>query len=88
MNCDDVCMCVVNKYFEFLEYVSESVYFDLKYGEIYLTPTAGSVCLCGVCSHWSACEVVVVPYVVGMVVAVTEMHVLSPVLHVCLQRVC
>ena len=37
LNCDDVCMCVVNKQFELLEFVSESVY-------------AGPVCLCGVSS--------------------------------------
>ena len=49
-----------------------------------LTFTAGSVCLCGVCSPWSVCEVVVVPYVVGAVVAVTVMHVLLFVLHVLL----
>ena len=29
MNCDDVCMCAVNKQFELLEFVSESVYVDL-----------------------------------------------------------
>ena len=50
LNCDDVCMCVVNKQFEVLEFVSESVYVDLQYDEIYLTFTAGSVCLCGVSS--------------------------------------
>ena len=50
LNCDDVCMCVVNKQFEPLEFVSESVYVDLQYDEIYLTFTAGSVCLCGVSS--------------------------------------
>ena len=43
LNCDDVCMCVVNKQFE-------SVYVDLQYDEIYLTFTAGPVCLCGVSS--------------------------------------
>ena len=48
LNCDDVCMCVVNKYFEPLEFVSGSVYVDLQYDEISLTFTAGSVCLCGV----------------------------------------
>ena len=47
LNCDDVCMCVVNKQFELLEFVSESVYVDLQY-EISLT--AGPVCLCGVSS--------------------------------------
>ena len=28
-----------------------SVYVDLKYNEMSLSFTAGSVCLCGVCSH-------------------------------------
>ena len=50
LNCDDVCMCVVNKQLELLEFVSESVYVDLQYDEISLTPTAGPVCLCGVSS--------------------------------------
>ena len=36
---------------------------------------------CG--SPWSVCEVVVVPYVVRVVVAVTVMHVLLFVLYVC-----
>ena len=30
MNCDDICMCVVNKQFE-LEFVFDSVYVDLQY---------------------------------------------------------
>ena len=47
LNCD-VCMCVVNKQFELLEFVSESVYIDLQYDEISLTFTIG--CLCGVSS--------------------------------------
>ena len=46
LNCDDVCMCIVIKQLELLE----SVYVDLQYDEISLTFTAGSVCLCGVCS--------------------------------------
>ena len=50
LNCDDVCMCIVNKQFELLEFVSESVYVDLQYDEISLTFTAGPVCLCGVSS--------------------------------------
>ena len=50
LNCDDICMCVVNKQFELLEFVFESVYVDLQYDEISLTFTAWSVCLCGVCS--------------------------------------
>ena len=45
-------MCVVNKQFELLEFLSESVYVDLQYGEISFTFTAGPVifilllCLC------------------------------------------
>ena len=50
MNCDDVCMGVVNKQFELLEFISESVYVDLQYDEISLTFTVGHVCLCGVSS--------------------------------------
>ena len=50
--------------------------------------TAGSVCLWGVCSAWSVCEVVVVLYVVSAVVAVTVMYVLLFVLHVCVLRGC
>ena len=48
LNCDDICMCVVNKKFELLEFVFNSVYIDLQYDEISLTFTAGFVCLCGV----------------------------------------
>ena len=51
LNCDDVCMCVVNKQFELLEFVFDSVYVDLQCDEIYLTFTAGSVSLCCVCGH-------------------------------------
>ena len=43
LNCDDVSMCVVNKNFELLEFVSESVYVDFQYDEISLTFTAGPV---------------------------------------------
>ena len=50
MNCGDVCMCVVNKQPELLEFVSESVHADLQHDEISLTFTAGPVCLCGVSS--------------------------------------
>ena len=46
LNGDDVCMCVVNKQFELLEFVFDSVYIDLQYDEISLTFTAGSVSLC------------------------------------------
>ena len=51
LNCDNLCMCVVNKQFELLEFVFESVYVGLQYDEISLTFTAGYVCLCGVYSH-------------------------------------
>ena len=83
LNCDDVCMCVVNKQFELLEFVSEPIYVDLQYDEISLTFIAGSMCLCGVSSPWSVCEVFGVPHVVSAAVAVTLMHVLLFVLHVC-----
>ena len=44
LNCDNICMCVVNKQFELFEFVFDSVYVvDLQYDEIYLTFTAGSV---------------------------------------------
>ena len=49
-NCDDVCMCVVNKQFELLEFVFESVSVDLQYDENSFIFTAGYVCLWGVCS--------------------------------------
>ena len=49
--CDDVFMCVVNKQFELLEIVFDSVYVYLQYDEISLTFTAGSVSLCCVCGH-------------------------------------
>ena len=51
LNCEDIGMCVVNMQFELLEFVFDSVYVDLQYGEIYLTFTDGSVSLCCVCSH-------------------------------------
>ena len=43
LNCDDICMCIVNKQFELLEFVFDSVYVDLQYDEISLTSTSGSV---------------------------------------------
>ena len=36
-------MCVVNKQFELLECIFDSIYVDLQYDEISLTFTAGSV---------------------------------------------
>ena len=44
-------MCVVNKQFELIEFVFDSVYVDLQYDEISLTFTPRSVSLCCVCSH-------------------------------------
>ena len=50
LNCD-ICICVVNKLFELLEFVFNSVYVDLQYDVISLTFTARYVSLCCVCSH-------------------------------------
>ena len=44
-------MFVVNKQFELLKVVFDSVDIDLQYDEISLTSTAGSVSLWCVCSH-------------------------------------
>ena len=43
LNCGYICMCVVIKQFERLEFVFESVYVDLHYDELSLTVTAGSM---------------------------------------------
>ena len=40
----------MNKQVDLLEFVFDSVYVDLQYDKIFLTFTAGYVCLCGVCS--------------------------------------
>ena len=50
-NCDDICMCVVNKQFELIEFVFDSLYVDVQYDEISLTFTVESVSLCCGCSH-------------------------------------
>ena len=34
LNCDDICLCVVNNQFELLEFVFGSIYVDLQYDEI------------------------------------------------------
>ena len=44
-------MCVVNKQFELLEFVFDSVYVHLQYDEISLSFTDGHVSLSCVCSH-------------------------------------
>ena len=73
-------MCVVNRHFELIEFVFNSVYVDLKYNEISLAFTAWSVwCLWSYGRPWPVCEIVSVPYV-G---AVTVIRVLLFVLHVC-----
>ena len=46
LDCDNICMCVVNKLFELLEFVFNSVYVDLKYNEIYLTFIVGGSVWC------------------------------------------
>ena len=71
LNCYDICMCVVNKQFELLEFVFDSVYVDLQYYEISLTFLLG-LCACVL----SVCEVYMVPCVVGAVVALTVMRAL------------
>ena len=38
LNCYDICMCVVNKQFELLEFVFDSVFVDLQYDDI--SPTS------------------------------------------------
>ena len=45
LKCDDIRMCVVNKQFEILGFVFDSVYVDLQYDGISLTSTAGPVSL-------------------------------------------
>ena len=48
LNCDDICMCVVNKQFEHLGFVLNSVYVDLKYNDIL------PLLLLGMCVMWSS----------------------------------
>ena len=62
LNCNDICICAVNKKFELLGLVFDSVYVDLQYHEIYLTFTAGSVSLCCVCSHVVVFGLYTIPY--------------------------
>ena len=49
LNSDAICMCVVNKQFELLELVLDSIYADLQYDEIFLSLLL--LGLCGVCSY-------------------------------------
>ena len=45
LNCDDVCMCVVNKQFEVLEFVSESVMLTCSMMR-FLSPLLLDLCVC------------------------------------------
>ena len=49
LNCDDVCMCVVNKQFELLEFVSESVYVDGTGDVIEMSVVRGVDGVCDMC---------------------------------------
>ena len=52
LDCDDICMCIANKQLEFLEFVFNSVYIDLKYNDISLLL---GLCDCVVCVvMWSS----------------------------------
>ena len=84
-------MCVVNKQFELLEFVFDSVYVDLQYDDISLTFTGGYVSLRCVCSHVVAFGLSVRLSWYAMfadMVAVTVMPVLLWVVHVCMLREC
>ena len=85
LNFDDICMCVVNKQFELIQFAFDSVYVDLQCGEIYLTFLA--LCMWSCDRPWSVGEVIVVPYLDAMV-AVTVKRVPLFLLHVCLLREC
>ena len=45
LNCDDICMCVVNKQFELPGFVFDSVFVDLQYDDISITLMLG-MCAC------------------------------------------
>ena len=58
LNCDDICICVVNKQFEHIVFFVNSVYVDLQYDEIPLSTMCSiplhlidicflTVCVCG-----------------------------------------
>ena len=94
LDCDDICMCVVNKHFELLEFVLISFMLTCSVcDEIYLTFTAGYVCLCGVYNHVVALglSMRLSRYPMSVILyerAVTVMRVLLFVLHVCMLRDC
>ena len=75
LNCDDICMCVVNKQLELLEF--DSVYVDLQYvlllgmcpcdvsvvlwsSLVCLLGCRDTLCGCGSCCECDACTVTVV----------------------------
>ena len=82
LNCDDICMCVVNKQFELLEFVL--IPFMLTCNIMRFL----SLLLLGLCAYvvsvviWSVCEHVLVPYMEA-VDAVTMMCVLMYCMRVC-----
>ena len=89
--CDIICMCVVNKQFELLEFFFITFLLTCSMMR-FLSLLLLGLCPCvvlsvGMWSFRSACEVVVVPYVEAVVV-VTVMRVSLVVLHVCLLREC
>ena len=86
LNCDDICMCVMNKQLELLEFVFDScsIMRFLSLLPLGLFPCAMSVVVW--VRLWSVGEVVMVPYV-DAVVAVTLMRVLF-VLYLCMLREC
>ena len=70
LNCDDICMRILNKQLGLFGFIFNSVYVDLKCNEIYLTCITGSRYLCGVCCYvvvFGICEVVLVSYVDSVV---------------------
>ena len=75
LKCDDICMCVVNKQFEPIDFVFDSVYVDLQYCSlcpcvvsevmwssmlVCLWGCRGTLCGCGGCCDCDACTVVCV----------------------------
>ena len=54
LNCDDVCMCVIDESFELLKFVVYAVYVNLQNDEISLVITARFMIACGVCSVCSS----------------------------------
>ena len=61
LNCDDICMCVVNKQFELLEFVFIPFLLTCSMMRFLSVLLLG---LCGVCCRpWSVCEVVLYPIV-------------------------